>query len=282
MKRSIWQAVHIVLGLYFVVGGSTPLLQAQSRSFNSEGYPIIEGSWYETDTLYPIKITQKGGDFVAIMTERDSHGVLFTWRMEGKLSPEGKLTGLLQYTEGLKPSDSGYRQAYAMTLSPDGELLDGRSQLPGGGGSHVAWRRYSSTPTSASSSSRPPSQPAPVTPPSASGQGWRVNAEGYPDISGVWEEMPDRNRVQLTQTGGTFVAAMSYGNPWDRASWRMTGTVSKDGEIVGKLVHTEGVPPSGTGFAQDRNMALSADGKTLLGRSTFTNGSHAVEWRKVL
>ena len=93
--------------------------------------------------------------------------------------------------------------------------------------------------------------------------------------------MPDRNRVQLTQTGGTFVAAMSYGNPWDRASWRMTGTVSKDGEIVGKLVHTEGVPPSGTGFAQDRNMALSADGKTLLGRSTFTNGSHAVEWRKV-
>jgi hypothetical protein len=108
------------------------------------GYPNIQGTWYDTESHHSIEIKQQSGSFVATHTRRTDYGTVFSWRMEGRLSRDGRLSGLLRYTEGLRPSDSGSTQSYSMTLSPDGEELAGRTELPGvGGGGRVVWRRLS-------------------------------------------------------------------------------------------------------------------------------------------
>jgi hypothetical protein len=103
-----------------------------------------------------------------------------------------------------------------------------------------------------------------------------ANTLGYPDVSGEWKE--GSNLVRITQTGGTFVATCTYGN----ISWRMTGAITREGIVTGRLVHTAGVSPSATGYAQDRRLTLSADGRVLDGQATFAGGSggHPLTWKR--
>ncbi len=146
-----------------LLAGAAFPVQAQDWAKNSEGYPSVEGSWYDVDTHQSIKVTQQSANFAATMTRQDSNGVVFSWHMEGRVSRTGRLTGLLQYTQGLAPSASGYSQSFTMALSPDGDELAGRSELSrGGGGVNVVWRRMSQpSPPPPPSQSMPPRAPQP-------------------------------------------------------------------------------------------------------------------------
>jgi hypothetical protein len=109
---------------------------------------------------------------------------------------------------------------------------------------------------------------------------WTMNAEGYPSIEGDWTELPG-HPVRVTQRGGGFTATCTYRNPQGgTASWRMDGTLSRDGKLQASMVHTAGVPSSAVGYAQQRSMTLGADGGTLRGNATFTGGGHSLEWRR--
>jgi hypothetical protein len=102
-----------------------------------------------------------------------------------------------------------------------------------------------------------------------------TNSAGYPDVSGEWMEGP--NLVRISQTGGNLIATCTYGN----ISWRMDGTITREGVVTGRLVHTAGVSQSAAGFAQDRRMTLSADGRVLQGQSTFlSGGGHSLMWKR--
>ena len=91
--------------------------------------------------------------------------------------------------------------------------------------------------------------------------------------------MEGTNLVRISQTGGNLIATCTYGS----VSWRMEGTVSRDGVVTGRLVHTAGVSSSATGYAQDRTLTLSADRQTLEGRATFAGGAggHPLTWKRV-
>jgi hypothetical protein len=102
-----------------------------------------------------------------------------------------------------------------------------------------------------------------------------VNSQGYPDLSGEWKEAS--NLVRIVQTGDKLIATCTYGN----ISWRMEGTITREGVVSGRLVHTAGVSPSSTGYAQDRRLTLSADGRVLEGQARFTGGGgHPLTWTR--
>lgn len=63
---------------------------------------------------------------------------------------------------------------------------------------------------------------------------------------------------------------------------RIDGTLTRDGEITGRLVHTEGVSPGSSGFVQDRRMTLTPDGNTLdiSAGSVGGGGTHQLRWRR--
>jgi hypothetical protein len=219
------------------------------RPTNAAGYPDIAGEWMEGTNR--VHISQTGPSLVATCT----YGSV-SWRMEGTISRNGVLTGKLVHTAGVSPSVTGYAQDRSLTLSADGRTLEGQSVFAGGAGGHpLIWKR--SSPLS------------PITGTSA--------PSGYPDVAGEW--MEGTNRVRVSQTGANLVATCTYGN----VSWRMEGTISRNGILTGKLVHTAGVSPSVTGYAQDRNLTLSADGRTLEGRAVFAGGAggHALTWKRV-
>jgi hypothetical protein len=190
--------------------------------------------------------------------------------MDGTLSRDGKLQASMVHTAGVPSSAVGYAQQRSMTLGADGRTLRGNATFTGGGHS-LEWRR-----TAAPSTSQPPQTP----PPASGGGAWTMNAEGYPSIEGDWTELPG-HPVRVTQRGGGFTATCTYRNPQGgTASWRMDGTLSRDGKLQASMVHTAGVPSSAVGYAQQRSMTLGADGGTLRGNATFTGGGHSLEWRR--
>jgi len=102
---------------------------------------------------------------------------------------------------------------------------------------------------------------------------------GFPSIAGVWQEGPEENRIRVTvtQNAEKFIATCTYQDKkHGKISWRMTGTISKEGEIKGSLVHTKA--PRGW-LNQTRTGKFSATDGTITGHATFPGGEHAFEWK---
>jgi hypothetical protein len=103
---------------------------------------------------------------------------------------------------------------------------------------------------------------------------------GFPSIAGVWQEGPEENqiRVTVTQNGDKFTATCTYQDKvHGEIRWRMTGTISKDGEIKGSLVHTKA--PRGWLKNQTRTGKFSATDDTITGHATFQGGGYDFEWK---
>jgi hypothetical protein len=109
-----------------------------------------------------------------------------------------------------------------------------------------------------------------------------LNAKaGFPSIAGVWQEGPEKNRIQVTvtQNADKFTATCTYQDKeYGRISWRMTGTISKEGEIKGSLVHTKA--PRGW-LNQTRTGKFSAADGTITGHDTFEGGGQDFEWKRL-
>jgi hypothetical protein len=104
---------------------------------------------------------------------------------------------------------------------------------------------------------------------------------GFPSIAGVWQEGPEKNRIRVTVTQNTdkFTATCTYQDKEHRKiSWRMTGTISKEGEIKGSLVHTKA--PRGW-LSQTRTGKFSATDGTITGHATSQGVGHDFEWKRV-
>ncbi|MBI4892755.1 MAG: hypothetical protein HY821_19175 [Acidobacteria bacterium] len=229
---SKWRAAAVLLAV-----AAAGLVQPRAAmAMQGSAYPNLAGTWMEGSNT--VTITQSGANVVALCT----YGGI-SWRMEGTVTREGVFTGRLVHTAGVSPSANGYEQNRRYTLSADGNVLDGESVFSRGGGHHATLKRTGGA--SVAGESRP---------------------TAYPDIAGSWLE--GSNAVTITQSGANAVAVCTYGN----ISWRMEGTITREGVFTARLVHTAGVSPSANGYEQNRKYTLSADGKTLDGESVFVRG----------
>jgi hypothetical protein len=116
--------------------------------------------------------------------------------------------------------------------------------------------------------------------------GWPTTASGYPQIAGDWIEVSgypsNGTPITITQSGATIVAVGRYAIGATTIAWKIDGTLTRDGVITGRLVHTEGVSPGSPAFAQDRQMTLTSDGNTLHISASFAGGggAHQLSWRR--
>lgn len=100
--------------------------------------------------------------------------------------------------------------------------------------------------------------------------------DGFPNVKGTWvgginKDSKSQRMTISSQVGEKFVATTSV--------WKMSGTCSKSGLLVGKLIHTNGY--SGPGSKQTWTMQLSSDGKILTGKSVFSSGGgHGLYWSR--
>jgi hypothetical protein len=104
---------------------------------------------------------------------------------------------------------------------------------------------------------------------------------GFPSIAGVWQEGPAENQIRITisQIADRFTATCGYQDKkYGQISFRMTGTISKDGEIKGHLVHTRA--PRGW-RSQTRTGKLSPTDGTITGHATFQGGGHDFKWKRL-
>ncbi len=238
---SVCDAGQAALGHPAPLPPAMTLAASPQSAIDRQGFPSIEGSWFDTFSHHQIEIKQTAGSFVATHTHRTDYGTVFSWRMEGRINRDGVLTGLLRYTEGLKPSHSGYTQSYSMRLSADGVELDGRTELPsGGGGGRVVWKRLSpppaATPTPAPAT-RPPA-PAPAKP-----------AAVRADIAGAWTLVSNVTvPLVFSRAGAGWTGYIQFGvnrHPVDRISFNpATGEitfrwVSSAHTYVGKVTGDE-------------------------------------------
>lgn len=108
-----------------------------------------------------------------------------------------------------------------------------------------------------------------------------LRAKGFPAITGVWQEGPKVNGVLVTivQNADKFTATCTYQHKeHGEISWRMSGNISKDGQIKGTLVHTK--TPSGPWKNQSRNGKFSPSNGTIIGHAEFQGGGgHDFEWK---
>lgn len=111
-----------------------------------------------------------------------------------------------------------------------------------------------------------------------------IKAEaGFPSIAGLWQEGPEENgiRVTVTQRRERFTAKCKYQHKeHGEIRWRMTGTISKDGEIEGKLTHTEA--PRGWVINQTRTGKFSAIDGTISGHATMQGDEHDFQWKLII
>ena len=105
---------------------------------------------------------------------------------------------------------------------------------------------------------------------------------GFPSIAGVWQEGPKENQIQVivTQEAEKFRANCKFQDKKaGEIRWQMTGTISKDGEIKGRLITTKA--PRGW-VNQVRTGKFSATDGTITGRAEFDGGGgHDFEWKLV-
>lgn len=100
---------------------------------------------------------------------------------------------------------------------------------------------------------------------------------GFPSIEGTWEES-EGIRVVISQNGNKFKAGCSYQHAEaGQVSWMMNGTISKDGEIKGELIHTK---PKGF-RNQTRTGIYSAAESKITGNAEWKGGQSGFEWRLV-
>ena len=114
------------------------------------------------------------------------------------------------------------------------------------------------------------------TTPSAGTSSWRMTGE-YPLIAGRWAEAEKKGIfVTVQQHGNKFVADCTYKTDKGvEVHWRANGTISKNGEITARVVHTRPV-----GFKpQTRTGTLDQDGNTLHGHAAWDNGGHDFTWK---
>jgi len=105
---------------------------------------------------------------------------------------------------------------------------------------------------------------------------------GFPSIEGVWQEGPEDNRIRVTvtQIGDRFRATCTYQHKeHGEIRWRMTGAISKDGEIKGELVHTKA--PRGWSLKQTRTAKYSAIDGAIVGHAEWQGGGHDFEWKLI-
>ncbi|HLG18033.1 MAG TPA: tetratricopeptide repeat protein [Blastocatellia bacterium] len=113
-----------------------------------------------------------------------------------------------------------------------------------------------------------------------------TNPSGYPDVAGEWVEVSgypsNGSPITITQSGANIVAVGRYTIGNTAIAYRVDGTLTRDGVITGRLVHTKGVSPGSPGFAQDRRMTLTPDGNTLniSTASVGGGGAHQLSWRR--
>ena len=108
----------------------------------------------------------------------------------------------------------------------------------------------------------------------------KSSANQYPALDGCWEE-GEGILITIVQDGQNFTADCAFHHP-DHGDicWQMTGTVSKRGEITGRLLHTKA--PATWGH-QVRVGMLSTDGKTITGRARFDGGGgHDFVWHRLV
>jgi len=101
---------------------------------------------------------------------------------------------------------------------------------------------------------------------------------GFPSIEGNWHE-GEGIRIQITQAGNKFKATCKYQNQnkeIGEINWVMTGTISRDGEFKGELVHTKA--PRGF-LNQTRTGTFSPSLGTITGTATFKGGEHDFVWK---
>ena len=109
----------------------------------------------------------------------------------------------------------------------------------------------------------------------------RVKPSGIPSINGTWIEAKGI-LVNISQKDSEFTADCTYEHAgYGTVHWRMTGTISEDGKLSGRLVHTKA--PAKWAKTQIRTGVLSADGASIKGRAVFQGreGGHDFEWRRM-
>ena len=103
-----------------------------------------------------------------------------------------------------------------------------------------------------------------------------------PPIDGAWadSEGPNGQDITVVQDGEKITITCVYTLPKvGQIRWKLTGTISTEGQINGRLEHTKA--PKGYG-GQSRTAQVSADGNTITGRANFDQGGgHEFTWKRV-
>jgi hypothetical protein len=104
-----------------------------------------------------------------------------------------------------------------------------------------------------------------------------VPKNDYPIIAGIWRESPAIT-LTIKQKGREFTAICDYRtDKQGDIRWQMTGTISKDGQLEGRLKHTKA--PKGWSN-QVRTGVLSPDGKSIKGHAALDGGGDSdFEWK---
>jgi hypothetical protein len=55
----------------------------QTWELNKEGYPSIDGTWFDVSQHHKILIKQQGRSFVATHTRKTDYGTVFSWEAQG-------------------------------------------------------------------------------------------------------------------------------------------------------------------------------------------------------
>ena len=105
----------------------------------------------------------------------------------------------------------------------------------------------------------------------------KVPGGEFPKIAGVWRESPTK-ALTITQTGEKFTALCTYSDDeHGEIRWEMTGTISKNRQLRGRLVHTKAPKTWGS---QTRTGVLSSDGTSIKGNAALAEGgSEDFEWK---
>ncbi|MBW3600048.1 MAG: hypothetical protein KY475_22595 [Planctomycetes bacterium] len=98
--------------------------------------------------------------------------------------------------------------------------------------------------------------------------------DALPNVAGLWQEAPGVG-VEISQRGRRITAATTYYHAnFGAVRWIAHGTISAAGEIKLNLRHLQ--PPHFR--TQERAAVLSADRRTIQGKSHWEGGDHDFTW----
>jgi|GEM_PF-817468 len=108
----------------------------------------------------------------------------------------------------------------------------------------------------------------------------KAGRDEVPQVGGEWSNIVDGKAVQtinIVQKGDKFTATCSYQHPKEgEIRWSLTATITKEGHISGRMVHTK----SPKGWKNQQHIAvLSAEGDKIKGAVIFDGGGgHDYLW----